>query len=633
MKATHYLTTALLGAICWGNPLVQPCMAQEATAALSPATQTAAMEAAALIPAEADNILVLDVQAWMKLHNAGAEAADMAPWDGIKSLAIGVPNGNVEALNNLIDFSGHLADGLSASLAFMGWQLLASEQVCALQLEQLEKLDIEGKTEDYQKIIDNVLSQLKFYVAIKTLPGREDVLAELRKLMAEPSDNGTEEAYEKNGWKGIYKRDNAAQGQPHATLYWLYKVKGDSILLACGSNPDEITAADSPEESALKHVPADFATPMVYPECTPLLLGRVDAPIMNCMQHLLKRTCRALAAPLHLTFTAVAASDFHAAEQIKKGVSALETLSTELSKLTPAIQKPLNLAVWHKTGTPDCIQIEAEWDACGAEFEKGTLHHARTIGTPIFTISSSPLRMPDAPNMRTVLEAGGEIVNSILYTISVPDENGKTPDAVFGAEYKRLLTAFFQFTDTLSGTWHFCAEEVSDTPITETAEGPTGTSSTRTTFNIKLNNRAEFLPAGKNVLTTMEGMVDNNEFGASLEVDFNKVTERTEGNITYFTTDGETGITALTEDELIISSCAPYGEALAKQRTPLTIRGLSGRILLEPTLQQAPGGEAGEPVLQFVNGCDFHLTTEGGCFKLSIDLFLPNKATSNNQTK
>ena len=85
MKATHYLTTALLGAICWGNPLVQPCMAQEATAALSPATQTAAMEAAALIPAEADNILVLDVQAWMKLHNAGAEAADMAPWDGIKA--------------------------------------------------------------------------------------------------------------------------------------------------------------------------------------------------------------------------------------------------------------------------------------------------------------------------------------------------------------------------------------------------------------------------------------------------------------------------------------------------------------------------------------------------------------------
>ena len=92
MKASRLLTTTLLGAVCAGATLSAADNEQIPTAETAQQPLPDTMSAAALLPDDADSVVVLNNEAWMKLHRALGGTDRDAEWESIKSIAIGMPN-------------------------------------------------------------------------------------------------------------------------------------------------------------------------------------------------------------------------------------------------------------------------------------------------------------------------------------------------------------------------------------------------------------------------------------------------------------------------------------------------------------------------------------------------------------
>lgn len=638
MKATRLLTTTLLGSICLGAPVSTACNEQISTVetVLHPRSYT--MSAAALLPNDTDSFVVLNNEAWQKLYRA-LDITDLdSEWESVKSVAIGMPNSTTTCIDAVVDATAPFAKAITSAFVLPFWALVADEQVRKLQMPEDADLSANiNEDEDYEELL-HALPLFKFYTVLEFYPGKEasrsDLIARLEEKMQD------EKRYEQDGWKGfcLFTPDFDAaeqEGKPipekirqaakEIHLYLLYKEVGNHLILACCNNPEELNGGIDATKGA-QCLSTPFFNEATSPLNTPMLAARIEAPVLNSLQRILKVTLQALEAPIRTTFAAVAVSDFHAAAEIKKSLDALDTFGAELAKLERPVQHPLQVTIRHTNEqAPPMLLLEAEWDACGAEFTEGTLRHCADRGTPIFTMQASGLSIPNAPNLKTMAEAGIHIINGIFFTASPKPEAGEQAKAFIneGFNRNRVVNALSDFTATWGDTWRICIEEFCHQGITESGDGPSNIFEERITSNVSIRDSAAFVATWKNLInTTAEAFksTDSPEIAADLTESTQLVEERI-GNATIYHDNESPCTITLTENELMFCSCRPYAEALIAQESPRTIRGFTLQMDLDKLANTEEEKANIAPLLNFTNGGVLHLTTENGKMKLYVELY------------
>ena len=636
MKASRLLTTTLLGAVCAGATLSAADNVQIPTAETAQQPLPDTMSAAALLPDDADSVVVLNNEAWMKLHRALGGTDRDAEWESIKSIAFGMPNSTTTCIDAVVDAAAPFAGAISSAIVLPLWALVADEQVRNLQMpEDADLSDNIKEDEDCEELL-HALPLFKFYTVLEFYPGKEATRSDLIAKLEEKMQN--EKRYEQDGWKGFClftpELTTAEQkGEPipekirqaakEIHIYLLYKEIGNHLILACCNNPEQLDAGIDAAKGP-QCLSAPFFNEATSPLNTPMLAARIEAPALNSLQRLIKVTIQALEAPIRTTFAAVAVSDFHAAAEMKKSLDALDTLGTELAKLERPVQHPLQVAIWHThVQTPPMLRMEAEWDACGAEFTEGTLRHCADRGTPVFTMQASGLSIPNAPNLKLMAEAGIHIINGIFFTVSSKPEDGTQATPFIGEKANHVINAFSDFTATWGDTWRLCIEEFCHQGCKESENGPVSIFEDRTTFNMSIRDSAAFVATGKTLFNTIEEAlesIDENAPPAELTEHTQQVEERI-GNVTFYHDNENTGTIALTENELIFCTCRPYAKALTAQESPHTIRGFTLQMDLDKLTNTAEEKANISPLLNFTNGGAIHVTTENGKMKLYVELY------------
>lgn len=591
------------------------------------------MRAAALLPDDADSVVVLNNDAWMKLYRALGGTDRDAEWESIKSVAIGMPNSSTDCIDAVVEAAAPFAGGVSSAIVLPLWALVADEQVRKLQMpEDAASPDNIHEEEDYEELL-HALRRFRLYTVLEYYPGKEamrsDLIARLEEKLKE------EKRYEQDGWKGVclFAPDlsSAEQGDKPMPekirqaakgvhIYLLYKEVGNNLILVCCNNPETQPPADATK--GLQCLSDPFFNEPTAPHNTPMLAARIEAPALNSLQRLVKVTLQALGAPIRTTFAAIAGSDFHAAAEMKKSLDALDTLGAELAKLERPVQHPLQVAIWHTNEqTHPMLCMEAEWDACGAEFTEGSLRHCADRGTPVFTMQSSGLSIPNAPNLKTMAEAGIHIINGIFFTVSSKPEDGTQATPIIGEGVNRVINAFSDFTATWGDTWRLCIEEFCHQGKSE--NGPVSISEDRTTFNMSIRDSAAFVATGKKLLNTAEEAfpksIDEKETAAELTENTQLVEERI-GNTIFYHDNESANTFALTKNELIFCTCLPYAEALTAQESPRSIRGFTLQLSLDKLSTTEEEQATLAPLLNFTNGGVLHLTTENDKMKLYAEL-------------
>lgn len=639
MKARRFLHSTILGAACFSSALLTPCTAHEATTQTSAELAVNGLKAIELLPADADSVISINTQACLKLYRALGEKEEGTEWEPIKSIAIGVPNSVPACIDALTDAAAPYAEAYTAAMLLAFWQLPANEHIRELQTSECDKLINGLRALNGMEQAIRSLQQFRAYTVFEFQPGQEAArrhyIDRIEELF-EPSAP----RYEDKGWKGaglLVQKEQATEspdeqaGEPlpedvqkaleELQLYLVYQEVGDCLIIACCNNPAELKLGNG-NTPPQQNLPAIETTELAMPYNTPLLAARIDAAALNSLQHLGTHIYQALETPVRLTFTAAAASDFHAAAKMQESLNALDAFGAELAKLKQPMQHPMHIAMWYTPEYGNCIRIAAEWDACGAAFTEGTLRHTGGTGTPAFTIEASGLTCPQAPDWKSLTKSAAGIVNGLMFTLCPVPEDGQPAKDIIGHDFYRTVDAFSALNATLGDTWMLRLEEFCHQGIQETTNGPASVFETRSTFCISLQDGTQLIPAWKNFIhTTQEALSKLDPENESPDF-FDKATliERTEGPVSYYETKDQTGTIAIAGNELILCSNRPYGEALATQESARTLRGLTIQINTEPLLRDAEATAPVPQMLNIISGGVLHLTTEDDKFKLHIDL-------------
>lgn len=642
MKTHHLFAKTLLAGLMLGGGICQPLYAQEAPAASAACADDFA--AAAYLPANSESFGVLNTAALMELaHKAGLpQAAIPAEIAAIDSVAIGIPNDWTNGIDAYMAICELALQTAITDLVLPDWATKANKNVANI---------ISNARPDYQQAADTILNwadtpSAPAYAIIHIKPGQE---AQLTRL-CEKLDTLCQQlqltekavtAYQSNGWEGLHiKFDTAAiaifpknveEALQKLNIYLVYRVENNALMMSVCQDPAQLQLGNGTTHSVLSSPQADFMRHMEPHRA--LLAGSVNPAILNSLHRCITRVPGSMAAPIQQIFNNIAEQCPEVRTEMKSGLTSIQQILAELSKLTPQVNSPFTFCAWHDGN----LHFTAQGDACGESFSTATVNTAGTDTAGIYLYGST-LHSPNLPDLDTLVYCGFDVTNTIAYTLPTEAQQELiiqlgTSKMIY-AMLPGMLAPVGQMVDALGNGWCY----------TMTAD-PQGMPDHAFRININDATKLSLGWAGTKqnaaLLCSMMTFFDNEEvldiFESYREQDISAAQDGTAMLYTHILCPG--GGMACTNTQLVLATNAqqaadaalhPRTEELCGIKMGFRLEQLlldrhpkNRRTTTEADVQAIIRNTIRQHVLSIITGGTLFLTTENGKMKLQIDLTTP----------
>ena len=614
MKPLTSLTTSIIAGLSLHGTALADTQAQ---ASATPAVANAAIPADALaplryMPPDVSTFFCLDVTAGSQI----AEKLGLGEIDNsVSQISIGLTQGTDIWINRICSAQGK--GNLVGALLSLEDKL--EEWFHNDMKEPLKQFKIRNFQQ--QRKYQNELLYKDFdikpiYIVLQTPKdsGAEGIRHFFRTFVSksdpgfEPYADGTWQGYKIDVMTALNHRD-AIMNFPLMIktfkdfhLYFVYRIEGDTAILAFSSSPQSLKVPASADASLAAHIKPATLTTISGKQA--IFAASIEPQIINAIGNIFRTFGQETHDSLRFLMATVEKTQPKHAAGMQKGQQALDTLATEFPKLLPVHTGSTDIVIWND----GVLNILTENDACGAHFSAG-ICQTTVPRQAIFHAYGTPLHVKEPFEADKTINAAFDL-SSAITSILAPElsKEGKQYISIAKMSYNMLktkLAPIAKMAAALDGAWSFTADGEGEiaTPIDlgDSVNETTPEKAARFTLTLNVADRNKLAQTGSSAARAVSSALGMVSPYTAAMFRPSAYEAHTAGNTTYYTLKKQkktemNPCCAVSDTRLILGTDTTLVTAMMQEPAGDTTAGMGftfNNLLFEEALQPvAPTMEA-----------------------------------------